>query len=287
MQYWLGEITQNIHNVHNLPEDTAQPRRAVNWDVILRALGQQRTFVQLQHYITCNPIPDCNYVADNILMQAEAELLDMVALHHVPNDMHVGLAPLQVEGNDNCFPRTISYLLLKTENRYMEIHVHIIYEVVLNMTMYLDNNYVSNGAHHFYDWGTLPEQYAQYSDNYNPHATFNTLRLYKQEVLDICEDGAYMGIWQIFQVANVIKRPVTSVDPKIGNPNVCEDLCHTVYCINNTHNNKHPLCIMWTPMQVNGGHPCHCKVLLLAIRWSWLVLLLVFLLSVFNFWGML
>ena len=30
-----------------------------------------------------------------------------------------------------------------------------------------------------------------------------------------------------------------------------------------------------------------CKVLLLAIRWSWLVLLLVFLLSVFNFWKIL
>ena len=116
MQYWSGEITQNICNVHNLPEETAQPRRAVNWDAILRALGQQRTFVQLQCYITCNPIPDCNYVADNILMQAEAELLDMVALHHMPNDMHAGLAPLQVEGDGNYFPRTISCLLFKTEN---------------------------------------------------------------------------------------------------------------------------------------------------------------------------
>ena len=82
---------------------------------------------------------------------------------------------------------------------------------MLNMTMYLNDNYISNGAHHFYDRGTLPEQYAQYSDNYNPHATINMLRLYKQEVLDICKDGAYMGIWQIFQVVNVIKRPVTSV----------------------------------------------------------------------------
>ena len=53
------------------------------------------------------------------------------------------------------------------------------------MAMYLDGNYVSNGAHNFYDHGTLPEQYAQYSDNYNSHATFNMERLYKQEVLDI------------------------------------------------------------------------------------------------------
>ena len=60
-------------------------------------------------------------------MQAEAELLDMVALHHMLNDMHAGLAFLQVEGNGNCFPRIITYLLFKTENRRMEICVHIIY----------------------------------------------------------------------------------------------------------------------------------------------------------------
>ena len=62
------------------------------------------------------------------------------------------------------------------------------YEAVLNMGSYLDDNYISNGANHFYDRGTLPEQYAQYSDNYNPHQAFNMLRLYKREVLDRCKD---------------------------------------------------------------------------------------------------
>ena len=182
-----------------------QQRGQINWEAILRALAQQRTFVQLQHYIRGNAIPDCNYVANNILTWAEVELLDVVALHHMPNDMQAGLAPIQVEGDGNCFPHTISYLLFKTENRYPEIRVRIIYEAVLNMAMYLDDNYVSNGAHNFYDRGTLPELYAQYSDNYNPHATFNMERLYQKEVLEIYQDGAYMGIWQIFQVVNVIK----------------------------------------------------------------------------------
>ena len=102
----------------------------------------------------------------------------------------------------------------------MEFHVHIIYEAVLNIAMYLDDNYISNRAHNFYDQGTLLEQYAQYYDNYNPYAIFHMVRLYKEEVLDVCKDSAYMGIWQIFQVANVIKRPITSVLPKIGNPNM-------------------------------------------------------------------
>ena len=266
LQYWLGKITENIHNIRNLPKMPVQQRGQINWEAILRALAQQRTFVQLQHYIRGNAIPDCNYVANNILTQAEVELLDMVALHHMPNNMQAGLAPIQVEGDGNCFPRTISYLLFKTENRYPEIRVRIIYEAVLNMAVYLDDNYVSNGAHNFYDRGTLPEQYAQYSDNYNPHATFNMERLYQKEVLEICQDGAYMGIWQIFQVVNVIKRPVTSVHPMIGNPNVRKDLHRTVYCINNMHNNQSPLSIMWTPMQVNGGRPCHFVPLLQVVR---------------------
>ena len=152
-------------------------------------MAQQRTFVQLEHYMRANPITDCDYVSNNMLMQAEAELLDMVALHHMPNDMPTGLAPLQVEGDGNCFPCTISYLLFKTENHYTENCVHIIYEAVLNMAMYLNDIYISNGAHNFYEKGTLPEQYAQYSDNYNPHGTFNVVRLYKQEVFDICKDG--------------------------------------------------------------------------------------------------
>ena len=116
-----------------------------------------------------------------------------------------------------------------------------------NIDKYLDHIYVSKGAHNFYEHGTLPEQYAQYSDNYNPHATFNMVRLYKEEVLDICKDGAFMSIWQIFQIANVINKPVCSIHPNTGNPNVREDLHRTVYCIDDTYNQCPALNIMWTP----------------------------------------
>ena len=70
---------------------------------------------------------------------------------------------------------------------YTEIRVHIVYEAVRNVDKYLDHIYISKGADNFYECGTLPEQYAQYSDNYNPHATFNMVRLKKEEVLDICK----------------------------------------------------------------------------------------------------
>ena len=93
------------------------------------------------------------------------------------------------------------------------------------------------------------------------------VRLYKEEVLDICKDGAFMGIWQIFQIANVINRPVCSVHPNIGNPNVREDLHRTVYCIDDRYNQHPALNIMWTPMQVKAGQrPCHFVPLLQVVR---------------------
>ena len=47
LQYWLGKITENIHNIRNLPKMPVQQRGQINWEAILRALAQQRTFVQL------------------------------------------------------------------------------------------------------------------------------------------------------------------------------------------------------------------------------------------------
>ena len=60
---------------------------------------------------------------------------------------------------------------------YTEIRVRIVYESVRNIDKYFDHIYLSKGAHHFYERGTLPDQYAQYSENYNPHGTFNMVRL--------------------------------------------------------------------------------------------------------------
>ena len=84
---------------------------------------------------------------------------------------------------------------------------------VNNMAHYLDNNYVQQGANHLYRQGTLIQQYAMYSDNYRPQETLNVDNIYMKEVLDICKNGTYMGVWQLFQVANVIEYPVTFCIP--------------------------------------------------------------------------
>ena len=192
----------------------------------------------------------------------------MVALHQLPDDAPERIAQVNVEGDGNSFPRTINYLLYKTERRYMVICVQIVYEVIKKLQSYLDDNYISVRAMIFYTHAATPEQYAQYSDNYIPNTgiPLDVLALYKQELMDICIDRAYMGIWQICQSANVLNHPIHSVFPNIGNENVIKDLNRTVYCIDGTRNTLSSVNIMWTPMQIKKMRPCHFVPLLRVVR---------------------
>ena len=75
-----------------------------------------------------------------------------------------------------------------------------------------------------------------------------------------------MGIWQVFQTANVLYHSICSVFPNIGNENVIKDLNRTVYCIDRTRNSQPWVNIMWTPMQIKRTRPCHFVPLLRVVR---------------------
>ena len=137
----MGEITNaQIHNIHN-----------IDWNAILQRLSEQRSFVQVKRYVNENPIPDLIICEpnDNLMLQ-ETLNLDLVAMYYMPPNMPAGLAPVNIEGDGNCFPCTISYLLSKLQQLYTQMRVHVIYEAVRNMDKYLDHNYVFVGTHNFY-----------------------------------------------------------------------------------------------------------------------------------------
>ena len=125
---------------------------------------------------------------------------------------------------------------------------------------------MGKGATNFYRLGTLSDQYAMYFDKYNPERELNVRAIYVQELMDIRKDGAYMGIWQLFQLANVLENPVCSVYPDGGNMNIRGDLNCKIFYKNETANSKQPINLMWTPMQVGNGRPCHFIPLLKVVR---------------------
>ena len=99
-------------------------------------------FDDLQQYVNSKPLPEFEGVPNVNMTEEDKANLDFVALHHLPNDAPDRFAPISIEGDENCSPRTVSYILHRDQAHHKEIHVRIVYESVQNMAKYLDNDYV-------------------------------------------------------------------------------------------------------------------------------------------------
>ncbi|VDI73607.1 Hypothetical predicted protein [Mytilus galloprovincialis] len=113
---------------------------------------------------------------------------------------------------------------------------------------------------------SLAKTFAFYSDEYANEVLSNgeIERLYEREVLKICKNKSYMGIWQVFALASVLCRPIYSVYPNLGNPNVRRDLHRMIQP--REIKSKETSFIMWTTtrndMRRNNWVPNHFIVLL-------------------------
>ena len=75
--------------------------------------------------------------------------------------------------------------------------------------------------------GYVLNAFAMYSDEYIPGTRLskeNIQEVYEKEVLKIVKNGAYMGIWQVLALSNVLQLPVFSVYPHLGNTFIRTDL---------------------------------------------------------------
>ena len=114
----------------------------INWQNRITALSAINSFEELVTFVNNNPLPCFKDDVNDTITQQEIIKLDMVALHHTPDDAPQRLAPISVERDCSCFPRTISYLLCKLESRYMEMCFCMVYEAIINLSEYIDNIYV-------------------------------------------------------------------------------------------------------------------------------------------------
>ena len=224
MAFWSN--VQPCHEIHN-----------IRWEERLQQMNFTN-FTQLEHYVRANLLPQMEFLNINDeMLQCEKSRLDYIALHHLPTDAPDGYAPVNIFGDGNCFPRTCSYLVGKNEDRYTEFRVCIVYELVQNKDIYLNDTYVSKGASIIYGRGSTVDQIAMFSEHYNPMLRLDTETLYNLELLDICKDGAYMGMWQILAAANILQHPICSVYPDLRRI-VRPDLNRRVYCYNEALNTK-------------------------------------------------
>ena len=81
---------------------------------------------------------------------------------------------------------------------------------------YLDNEYLKYGVTHIHGRGTFLQQYALFTGQNIPLSgcVDETVEMiYDQDVLDLCKEGSYTGMWQMWQCSNIIGRPLRSVFP--------------------------------------------------------------------------
>ena len=238
----------------------------VTWEQRLAQMSSISHFDDLQEYVNSNPLPAFEGSVQQDMTENDKLKLDFVALHHLPQDAPDSFAPISVDGDGNCFPRSVSYILEKHEDRHKEIRVRIVYKAIQNMDKYLDNQYVSIGAQNFYGRATLVEQFAMYTEEFCPNTPLDVLDLYKKEVMEIHKLGGYYGIWQIFQTASILCVPIQSVYPfGCSDLNTRKDMNRTVYCYNDNNNNANEIKIMWTPTQIRKQRPYHFVPLLKVV----------------------
>ena len=256
---------------NSLPLDTAVSCHLslciqLTWEQRLAQMSSISNFDDLQEYVNSNPLPAFEGSVQQNMTESDKSKLDIVALHHLPQDAPDSFAPISVGGDGNCFPRSVSYILEKHEDRHNEMRVRIVYEAIQNMDKHIDNQYVNIGAQNFYGRATLIEQFAMYTEEFRPNIPLDVLNFYKKEVMEICKPSGYCGIWQIFHTANILCVPIQLVYPVgCSDPNTKKDMNRTVYCYNDNNNNANDIKVMWTPTQIRKQRPCHFVPLLKVV----------------------
>ena len=241
-------------------------REDYSWDDVRAILQSCRSYEEALEYVKRNPLPFFDCHIDFSLSECDRDNIDPVALHYIPADAPEGLVPCKIEGDGNCFPIKLSYICFRNQDLDVEFHVRLQYEALLNAKHYINNRYLSRGSNIVYRRGGPCKQIAMYSDHYIPGEELDVVKIYKQEVLALSKMNTYCGLWQMAQAANVLCRPVMSVYPTKLHEGMRLEFNRTFFCIDNKYNERLPVVIMWTPMQVSkNSYPIHFVPLLKAV----------------------
>ena len=245
---------------------TVGSREDYEWEDVRASIATYNNYIELHDYIKRNPLPFFDCHIDLVLSDQDRDNIGNVALHYLPADAPEGLAPCKIGSDGNCFPRTLSYICFRNQRMHSEFCVRLLYEAILNGKQYVNNRYLSKGCNIVYRRGGPAKQIAMYSESYNPNEELNVVNIYKEEVMKMAQDGNYCGLWQLCQAANILCRPVTSVYPTELHEGMRLEFNHTFYCIDNKYNDREPVIVMWTPMQVaKNSYPIHFVPLLKAV----------------------
>ena len=259
-------VPETILGPTQCPSPQPNPCQSITWSLFSEQIRNCTTYQELEHLVSQSR---GSLELDPLLNPGQSHsvvstrtVVDKLSLAVLPKSAPDGLMPIITTGYGNCFPRSLSVLVYGSEDHHTEMRARIVFEAVINKVDYLNDSYLSVGTEQSYARATLPIIYAQYSDSYIPRATrcltYEDVRsIYEKEILTICKDGTEMGIWQLFQAANVLGSPIVSLYPENTSPHVRVDLHRTAYPLAYGPY-KQMYHIMWTYFRrIRPGFPRH------------------------------
>lgn len=174
--------------------------------------------------------------------------------------------PVEILPDGNCLPRCGSVLCFASEEHHREIRLRITMDLIINRELYLNDEYLSRGLPPGQSIRAV--NIAQFSEFYmGDNTNEGVMYVYDQEVTHAMRCGTFMGLWQLFALANVLQTVIYSVYPNRGNPSIQKDL-NRVILPKSTSSSSGPtsVFIMWTSTRKDmfRGHwiPNHFVVLL-------------------------
>ena len=138
----------------------------------------------------------------------------MLLYEFVPGSMTF---PVVIKGDGNCLPRCCSVYAFGGEQLHEEIRLLTAMEQILHKKHYLSEDYLIKGLplNELRRKLFKPTYITQFSHSYlGDHFPSAVEHIYDQEILQIHQPSKFMGVWQLFALASVLRTLICSVYPK-------------------------------------------------------------------------
>ena len=254
---WKG-LPKKIHPTHEdkCPSHVSQSNET--WASIGEQMSKCTTFKGMKEIVDKIKIP-IHLNVDFESVTINNPVIDQISVQLYPEDAPTGCKPISVYGDGNCFTRCLSVISYGNESRHKELRARLVAEAVTHKQYYLDNDYLNlEGAFE----ADLAEYYSIISESYmsvNPRETNRSTieKIYEAEVVSLARQGQYCGMWQMYQAANVLGRPIKSVFPT-GMIAEYRLRSHRIilpikFCLRQND----CVCIMWTKITKKSPSPNH------------------------------
>ena len=267
------ERCERVSNTTSLSHSVSNTTQ-FNWNDVYMQLQSAADYNELSQIVSNLDLPELRSFPAKLNRIHE---IDDIALQHLPTDAPKDYLPVKVYGDGNCCPRAICLALgLDPSENHKEMRIRICKEGVSNKNRYLNNSYLNSGCVNTYTRTTFPIIYAEMSEYRRSFGCIQgesiasrlirwsaiAAQVYKKETFMVRRSGEWMGMWQLFQAANAIKRPICSVYPNWLAKQLRDDLNRTIVPFENIHREKEPIYIMWTSTAPDHNTPNHFVPLL-------------------------